>query len=100
MDEHALANGFDEKLFELAPEMSTKDGVTPPASTVPVTTDYPGEFGFQLRFQSNGTAKSVTSTVSNPKLELSKFRHSTSILFSFFFLKLLTSKCTNESYKL
>lgn len=64
MDDQVLHEGFDEKLFELAPEVSTKDGVTPPASTVPVTTDYPGEFGFQLRFQKSGTAKSVTSTYS------------------------------------
>lgn len=64
MDEQVLHEGFDEKLFELDPEVSTKDGVTPPASTVPVTTDYPGEFGFQLRFQKSGTAKSVTSTFS------------------------------------
>ncbi|XP_019951269.1 cellular tumor antigen p53 [Paralichthys olivaceus] len=51
-------------LFELPPETVTKDGVIPPASTVPVTTDYPGEYGFQLRFQKSGTAKSVTSTFS------------------------------------
>ncbi|KAM8898732.1 cellular tumor antigen p53 isoform 2-T2 [Spinachia spinachia] len=60
----ALADGFDEELFELPPEASTADGVTPPASTVPVTSDHPGEFGFQLRFQKSGTAKSVTSTYS------------------------------------
>ncbi|XP_023256390.1 cellular tumor antigen p53-like [Seriola lalandi dorsalis] len=59
-----LTEGFDENLFELPPETLTKDGVNPPASTVPVTTDYPGEYGFQLRFQKSGTAKSVTSTFS------------------------------------
>ena len=40
---------------------------TPPthaAPTVPTTSDYPGDYGFQLRFQKSGTAKSVTSTVS------------------------------------
>lgn len=67
INDHVLTDGFDENLFEnLPPEMVTKDGVTPPASTVPVTTDYPGEYDFQLRFQKSGTAKSVTSTVSNP----------------------------------
>ncbi|KAK2863127.1 hypothetical protein Q5P01_002660 [Channa striata] len=63
-DDQVLADGFDENLFELAPESSTKDGVVPPSSTVPVTTDYPGEYNFQLRFQKSGTAKSVTSTFS------------------------------------
>ncbi|KAM3590144.1 uncharacterized protein V6R79_004472 [Siganus canaliculatus] len=64
LNEQALADGFDENLFELPAEVSNKDRVTPPASTVPVTTDYPGEFSFQLRFQKSGTAKSVTSTFS------------------------------------
>uniref|UniRef100_A0A665W4Y1 Cellular tumor antigen p53 n=1 Tax=Echeneis naucrates TaxID=173247 RepID=A0A665W4Y1_ECHNA len=59
-----LSDGFDENLFELPPESEARDGVTPPASTVPVTTDYPGEYSFQLRFQKSGTAKSVTSTFS------------------------------------
>ncbi len=78
MSDPALTEGFYDHLFELPPEMSTADGVTPPASTVPVTTDYPGEYGFQLRFQKSGTAKSVTSTVSNSRPKLSK-------LLSFYF---------------
>lgn len=62
-----LAEGFDENLFELPPETSVKEAAaTPPSSTVPVTTDHPGEYGFQLRFQQSGTAKSVTSTVRHP----------------------------------
>lgn len=61
-----LAEGFDENLFELLPETSVKEAATPPSSTVPVTTDHPGEYGFQLRFQQSGTAKSVTSTVRHP----------------------------------
>lgn len=77
MNDQVLTDGFDENLFELPPEVLTKDGVTPPASTVPVTTDYPGEYDFQLRFQKSGTAKSVTTTVSNPRPEHSKFRNST-----------------------
>lgn len=65
INEQALTKDFDEKLFELPAETVTKDGITtPPASTVPVTTDYPGEYGFNLRFQKSGTAKSVTSTFS------------------------------------
>ncbi|XP_051285038.1 cellular tumor antigen p53 [Dicentrarchus labrax] len=64
MNDQALAERFDENLFELPPEVPSRDGVTPPASTVPVTSDYPGEYGFQLRFQKSGTAKSVTSTFS------------------------------------
>lgn len=69
-----LTEAFDEKLFELPPESSIKEGATPPSSTVPVTTDHPGEYDFQLRFQQSGTAKSVTSTVR-------------SVLFCFFNLK-------------
>ncbi|KAM3857418.1 cellular tumor antigen p53 [Diretmus argenteus] len=60
-----LPSEFDEGLlFALPPDVSLMDNLTPPASTVPTTTDYPGEFGFQLRFQKTGTAKSVTSTYS------------------------------------
>nr|ADE21938.1 tumor suppressor protein p53 [Oreochromis niloticus] len=51
-------------LFELQPSISTLDTGSPPTSTVPVTTDHPGEYDFKLRFQKSGTAKSVTSTYS------------------------------------
>ncbi|CAL8327212.1 unnamed protein product [Lota lota] len=39
--------------------------LTPAAPTVPTTSDYAGVYGFQLRFQKSGTAKSVTSTYSS-----------------------------------
>lgn len=84
MNDQVLAQGFDENLFELPPETSSNDGVTPVSSTVPVTSDYPGEYGFQLRFQKSGMAKSVTSTVSYLRPKFSKCRNSTkSLLISF-----------------
>lgn len=65
LNDHSLTEGFDETIFELpTPDMSTMDGVNPTSSTVPVTSDHPGEYGFQLQFQKTGTAKSVTSTYS------------------------------------
>ncbi|KAM9836318.1 cellular tumor antigen p53 isoform 1-T5 [Aulostomus maculatus] len=70
ISDEALAENFDEKLFELLPEVSTRDsastqdGVSPLTPTVPVTTDHPGEYGFQLHFQQTGTAKSVNFTFS------------------------------------
>lgn len=65
MNEQELAERFDENLFELSPVVEIKDNSTPPSSTVPVATDWPGECDFKLRFQKSGTAKSVTSTVSS-----------------------------------
>ncbi|XP_077443120.1 cellular tumor antigen p53-like [Stigmatopora argus] len=55
---------FDEKLFEMAADPFVNEGISPPSSTVPVTTDHPGEYDFMLRFQKSGVAKSVTSTFS------------------------------------
>lgn len=62
---------FNEELFNLPPEPLSRDGANSSSPTVPVTTDYPGEYGFELRFQKSGTAKSVTSTVSTPRPEIS-----------------------------
>nr|XP_061806979.1 cellular tumor antigen p53-like [Nerophis lumbriciformis] len=59
-----LSDQFDEKLFEITSAAFGNEGIAPPGSTVPVTTDHPGEYGFTLRFQKSGTAKSVTSTFS------------------------------------
>lgn len=64
MNDQDLADKFDETLFELSSEPSTKENTTPPGCAVPVTTDYPGVYDFKLRFQKSGTAKSVTSTFS------------------------------------
>lgn len=40
------------------------DSLPPPAAVVPSTSNYPGEYGFQLRFHQSSTTKSVTSTYS------------------------------------
>lgn len=60
---------FSEDLFNLSSELPNKDGANSSSPTVPVTTDYPGEYGFELRFQKSSTAKSVTSTVSTLRSE-------------------------------
>ncbi|XP_061664922.1 cellular tumor antigen p53 [Syngnathoides biaculeatus] len=61
---HDMPEQFDENLFDMPEVPPVVDAVPPPASTVPVTIDHPGDYGFLLRFQNSGTAKSVTSTYS------------------------------------
>uniref|UniRef100_A0A1A7X7J4 Cellular tumor antigen p53 n=1 Tax=Iconisemion striatum TaxID=60296 RepID=A0A1A7X7J4_9TELE len=55
---------YNQLISELPVDMPAKDCLYPTSSTVPVTTDHPGEYQFELRFQKSGTAKSVTSTFS------------------------------------
>lgn len=78
MMETPLQEEFDPSLFEVSatepapqPSISTLDTGSPPTSTVPTTSDYPGALGFQLRFLQSSTAKSVTCTVSLRDLTLS-----------------------------
>uniref|UniRef100_A0A668AWK2 Cellular tumor antigen p53 n=1 Tax=Myripristis murdjan TaxID=586833 RepID=A0A668AWK2_9TELE len=61
--DQTLPEGLQEP-FGLPPEVPPEASVTPPAPTVPTTTDYAGEYDFRIRFQKSGTAKSVTSTYS------------------------------------
>lgn len=75
---HELQEQFDEEIFNMSAEPLTTGGVPPPAPTVPVTTDHPGEYGFLLRFQKSGTAKSVTSTVSS---RLEPLSHAKPLIF-------------------
>ncbi|XP_076828520.1 cellular tumor antigen p53-like isoform X2 [Brachyhypopomus gauderio] len=67
----ALPNGFDLELSEAIsnPGLSAEtslllDNQPPPAAVVPSTSDYPGEYGFQLRFNQSSTTKSAVSTYS------------------------------------
>ncbi|KAI1898838.1 hypothetical protein AGOR_G00076470 [Albula goreensis] len=70
LSETPLLENFDVGVIDMLappppqPSVSALDGESPVTSTVPSTTDYPGELHFQLRFQKSGTAKSVTCTFS------------------------------------
>lgn len=55
---------LSEEYFDLGPEAAPPGAAPPQTATVPLTTDYPGEYGFGLSFQKTGTAKSVPSTFS------------------------------------
>ncbi|XP_053484917.1 cellular tumor antigen p53 [Ictalurus furcatus] len=63
---------FDDLELSEAPESTdiaavmspALDSLPPPAAVVPSTSDYPGEYGFQLHFNQSSTTKSVTSTYS------------------------------------
>uniref|UniRef100_A0A1A8EPU0 Cellular tumor antigen p53 n=1 Tax=Nothobranchius korthausae TaxID=1143690 RepID=A0A1A8EPU0_9TELE len=55
---------YNQLISELPVDMPQKDCILPTSSTVPVTTDHPGDYQLELRFQKSGTAKSVTSTFS------------------------------------
>ncbi|CAM4543677.1 unnamed protein product [Leuciscus chuanchicus] len=61
-DEFNLPSSFDPNLFNFVTELP-QPSTSPPTSTVPVATDYPGDHGFKLQFPQSGTAKSVTCTV-------------------------------------
>ncbi|TRY81585.1 hypothetical protein DNTS_012092 [Danionella cerebrum] len=59
--EEYLPPAFDPNLFELVGEDPQPQTNT---STIPTSSDYPGDFGFCLVFPQSGTAKSVTCTFS------------------------------------
>ncbi|CAM4529081.1 unnamed protein product [Leuciscus chuanchicus] len=70
-DGPAFTDGFDLDLPENtdtavpAPDVApVVDNLPPPATVVPSISDYPGQYGFQLRFNQSSTAKSATSTYS------------------------------------
>uniref|UniRef100_A0A4W4GBR5 Cellular tumor antigen p53 n=1 Tax=Electrophorus electricus TaxID=8005 RepID=A0A4W4GBR5_ELEEL len=59
-----LHDMLEQPLFSEVQMEPPQPSTSPPASTVPVTTDYPGAYDFTLRFQQSSTAKSVTCTYS------------------------------------
>ncbi|XP_043099051.1 cellular tumor antigen p53-like isoform X2 [Puntigrus tetrazona] len=62
-----FTDGFDLDLPENSAAhdvASAVDSLPPPATVVPSTTDYPGEYNFQLHFNQSSTTKSTTSTYS------------------------------------
>ncbi|XP_028831252.1 cellular tumor antigen p53-like [Denticeps clupeoides] len=53
-----------EVVLQLPSGSCCTDNLPPTATTVPSTSDYPGEYEFQIRFTQFSTAKSATSTFS------------------------------------